>query len=145
MWHRTTRVVPRFLVALPALAILVAGCATQRPVLYPNGHYNSVGAEAAQADVDWCLQYADEHGAGASRGAQAAGSTAKGAVVGGAGGAAAGAVFGNAAKGAAGGAAGGAAVGLTRSLFDSAEPDEVRRRFVERCLRDLGYEPVGWR
>lgn len=145
MWHRTTQGAGRNLLSVILVIPMLAGCASQRPVVYPNGHYNTVGKEAADADVDWCLTYADEHGAGSRRGEQAAGSTAKGAVVGGAGGAAAGAVLGNAARGAATGAAGGAAIGLTRSFFDSSKPDEVRRRFVERCLRDLGYEPVGWR
>jgi hypothetical protein len=54
-------------------------------------------------------------------------------------------VTGNLGRGAAAGAAGGAAGGMTRGLFESGEPDPVMKRFVERCLRDKGYEPIGWK
>ncbi|MBW2448714.1 MAG: hypothetical protein JRG83_22750, partial [Deltaproteobacteria bacterium] len=55
------------------------------------------------------------------------------------------AVRGHAGRGAATGAAGAAAGGLVRGLFRSREPDPVERRFVEQCLRDRGYQPIGWR
>ena len=42
-------------------------------------------------------------------------------------------------------AAGGAAGVLTRGVIRSGDPDPTFRRFVEKCLRDKGYEPVGWR
>jgi hypothetical protein len=32
-----------------------------------------------------------------------------------------------------------------RGLFRSREPDATYRSYVNRCLRDLGYDPVGWR
>jgi hypothetical protein len=125
--------------------VATAGCARQRPVLYPNTHYKAVGQAAAEEDVEWCFAYAERHGAGPQPAQRAAGRTARGAVVGGAGGAAVGAVTGNVGTGAAAGAAGGAAVGLTRALFDSGKPDAVERGFVEQCLKDLGYRTAGWR
>jgi outer membrane lipoprotein SlyB len=133
------------LVLVSVAVVLGTGCARQRPVLYPNTHYKSVGAQAAKEDVDWCFAYAERHGAGPQPAQRAAGRTVKGAAVGGAAGAAVGAVAGDAGTGAAAGAAGGAAAGLTRAIFDSRKPDSVERGFVEQCLKDLGYQTAGWR
>ena len=131
---------------LPIVVIwAMAGCATQRPVLYPNYHLRMVGSEVADADIDACMALAREYGADRGDGGEIAKDTAAGAAVGGATGAAVGAVVGNLGKGAAAGAAGGAAGALTRGGIRSGEPDAVFRQFVERCLREKGYEPVGWR
>jgi citrate synthase len=99
--------------------------------------------EVVQADLDQCMRLAAEHGSSSS--GKVVRGTAEGAAVGGAGGAAAGAVLGSLGRGAAVGAAGGAAVALMREIFRSREPDPVFRRFVERCLREKGYEPIGWK
>lgn len=128
-----------------ALAVGLAGCAAQRPVLYPNYHLTTVGPEVAENDIDTCMALAREYGANAGKGGEIAKDTAAGATVGGATGAAVGAVVGDLGKGAAAGAAGGAAGALTRGVIRSGEPDRVFRRFVERCLREKGYEPIGWR
>lgn len=122
----------------------VFGCASKRPVLYPNYHLTMAGQEAAEADIEYCLELAREYGAGTGRGEQVAKDTTTGAAVGGATGAAVGAVVGDFGKGAAAGAAGGAAGALTRSVISSGDPDPIYRRFVEKCLRDKGYEPIGW-
>ena len=46
------------------------------------------------------------------------------------------------------GAAGGATAGLLGTMFGwmfrRSEPDPVYRNFVETCLRDKGYQPIGW-
>jgi len=39
-----------------AVGLALAGCASQRPVLYPNAKYNQVGPEIAQRDVDDCIR-----------------------------------------------------------------------------------------
>lgn len=130
---------------MAALAFFGNGCAAKRPVLYPNYHLTMVGAEAAEADIDYCLELARDYGADTDKGTKTARDTATGAVVGGATGAAVGAILGDLGKGAAAGAAGGAAGSLTRGIIRSDEPDATHRRFVERCLRDMGYEPIGWR
>jgi hypothetical protein len=126
-------------------ALAVAACAEKRPVLYPNAHLQQVGSEAAQRDVDACIQYAKDSGADSDKGADIAKNTAGGAAVGGAVGAATGAILGNLGRGAAAGAAGGAAGGLTRGVLKSDEPDAVFKNFVDRCLREKGYDPIGWR
>lgn len=129
-----------------AITLLVlAGCATQRPVLYPNAKYNHVGAEAAQRDIDDCIRFAEQHGVTHDSGGKVARSGAAGAVVGGAAGAGAGAVRGSVGHDAGVGAAAGAAAGVARGAIRSGEPDSVYRGFVQRCLREKGYEVVGWR
>lgn len=126
--------------------LLVAGaCAQQRPVLYPNAHLQYVGKEAAVADTDECIQLAIDYGAKEDSGTRVAKDTAKGAAVGGAAGTAVGAVTGNVGRGAAAGAAGGGAASMTRSMLKSGKPDPVLKKFVEQCLRDKGYQPIGWR
>lgn len=136
--------VSRFVFMAIAMAA-AAGCADKRPVLYPNAHLNRVGPEAAQRDIDACIQFARDGGADSSKAAEVAKSTAGGAAIGGAVGAATGAVLGNLGRGAAAGAAGGAAGGLVRGGLASGEPDPVFRNFVDRCLREKGYDPIGWR
>ncbi len=128
------------------LALLILwGCADKRPVLYPNAHLKQVGEEAARRDVDECFRYAQESGAEGSKGTEIAKNTAGGAAMGGAVGAATGAVLGNLGRGTAAGAAGGAAGGLVKGIFDSADPDPVFKNFVDRCLREKGYESIGWK
>jgi outer membrane lipoprotein SlyB len=132
----------------PILCLLLAaallGC-TKKPVLYPNATYQRAGKRVAEHEVEACIHWAKAAGAQANRAGRVAGDTVGGAAVGGAAGAAAGAVRGSAGTGAAMGAAGAAAGGLVRGLLRWREPDEVERHFVERCLRERGYEPVGWR
>ena len=128
-----------------AVVVISAGCADKRPVLYPNAHLKQVGSETAQRDVDECLRFASESGAEGNKGAEIAKDTAGGAAMGGAVGAATGAVLGNLGRGTAAGAAGGAAGGLVHGALKSDEPDPVFQKFVERCLRDKGYDPIGWR
>jgi hypothetical protein len=127
------------------LTFAVSACADKRPVLYPNAHLQQVGSEAAQRDIDACIQYATDYGAGGDKGSDIAKNGAGGAVLGGAVGAATGAVLGNLGRGAAAGAAGGAAGGLTRGVLRSGDPDPVFKNFVDRCLREKGYEPIGWK
>lgn len=130
---------------LGTASLLLPACATKRPVLYPNGTFQQVGAAQAQEDIDTCLEFAAEHGLEANPTLRTAGSTAKGATYGGAGGAAWGAIWGRAGRRAAAGAAGGAAVGLLHGVFSWREPDPIQARFVDRCLSDQGYSVIGWK
>jgi len=127
-----------------AMLLALAGCATQRPVLYPNAKYNQVGPEIAQRDVDDCIRFAEQSGVSHSAGGKVARSGAEGAAVGGAAGAAVGAVRGRVGERAATGAAAGAAAAATRGAIHSGEPGSVYRGFVQRCLRERGYDVIGW-
>ncbi len=132
-------------VTVGAMLLVLSGCATQRPVLYPNAKYNQVGTEVAQRDIDDCIRLAEQHGVSPSGGEKVARGGAGGALVGGAAGAAGGAVRGNAGQGAAVGAAAGAAAGATRGAIRSDEPGSVYKGFVQRCLRERGYDVIGWK
>ena len=127
-----------------ALAALLVACAA-RPVFYPNATYERVGEATARADADACVARAKENVP--SREAEdIATQTAGNAGAGAAAGAAAGAIGGGGAGiGAAIGAASAATFGFVKSLFVRRGPDEVQRRFAERCLTERGYEVIGWR
>ena len=123
---------------------LLAGCAAQQPVLYPNTRYNTVGPAVAKADVRDCIAMANRSGANSDRYQEVLEDTAKGAAIGGASGAVSGAIVGRAGQGAAVGAAGGSTAALLYGVLESDEPNDLHRRFVDRCLRDKGYDPIGW-
>lgn len=128
-----------------AIVFSCLACAAKRPILAPNEHLREMGPEAAQRDVDECIRLAAEAGPEAARGKQIAGKTAGGAAVGAAAGAVAGAIYGSPGRGAAAGAAGGATAGLLRGVFRSSGLDAGQKRYVEDCLRQKGYQPIGWR
>jgi predicted small lipoprotein YifL len=123
--------------------VLLQGCASQGPVLYPNAQYKSAGKSVVEADVRDCIALANSSGADSDRLKELAEDTARGAVIGAGTGVVSGAIFGRPAKGAAAGAAGGGTATLLYSLLDNDGPNNLHRRFVERCLRDKGYEPIG--
>lgn len=126
-----------------AAALFLIGCGAQRPVLYPNNHLQQVGEERARQDITSCMQQAEAY-VKANPGAR----VVKGTIVGGAAGTvvggAAGAVTGNLARGSAIGAATGAAAGLVHGVAKSSQPSPVYKAFVNRCLKEKGYEPIGW-
>lgn len=130
---------------LVTVGLALAGCSSPEPVLYPNQHLSSVGQAAATRDIDECKALAASSGASAQKKAgNVAKSTATGGGAGAAIGAVGGALRGSAGTGAVIGAATGATAGLIRGLFKSEQPSKVHMRFVDRCLRDRGYEPIGW-
>jgi uncharacterized protein YcfJ len=137
---------PRGALAVLLLSALVgAGCARERPVLYPNAQYERVGPQLAEADVEACLERADAHVGNTRPAASTARSTGIGAAIGAAMGAVVGAITGRPGRGTAIGAASGGTGGLARGVLRSRRNDPVFQRFVERCLQDRGYEPIGWR
>jgi hypothetical protein len=136
---------------IPMLLLGISACASQRPVLSPNAHLMRVGPGVGEQDIGECIARAE---AGSTEGRETSkdnvvAGTATGSVVGAAAGGAGGAVVGRAGQGAAAGAAGGAAASLMHALlqglFGSKPPDPSYRQFVDRCLREKGYEPVGWK
>jgi len=132
-------------ISVVVMAVFLSACAKKRPVLYPNTTYKAAGETVARIDIDDCFQLAADHGHATDSGKKVAGSTAKGAVVGAAVGGAVGAVTGRPGRGLAAGAAGGGAGGLARGALKSGDPEEIERRFVEQCLRDKGYQVIGWK
>ncbi|WP_395168500.1 cell envelope biogenesis protein OmpA [Piscirickettsia salmonis] len=135
----------RYVVPVLVAAMLV-GCAST-PKLYPNAKYKRVGKAVVQQDINVCTQEADEY-LQSSKAKQVLKGAGTGAAVGAAGGAAVGVVsglisgnwssiLGSTAVGAGvGAAAGGTAAGIS--------PDQLKRRYVNRCLVNKGYEVLGW-
>jgi outer membrane lipoprotein SlyB len=133
----------RFCIMFVCVAALVTGCASGNPVLYPNAHLKQVGEERAGRDIGECKRMAEQYvksdAAGNAAKSTAAGGAA-GAVIGGA----AGAVTGDLGVGAGVGAATGAAAGLVQGVARASEPSPLYKNFVDRCLRERGYEVIGW-
>jgi outer membrane lipoprotein SlyB len=120
----------------------LVGCATG-PVLYPNAHLQKVGEAQVNKDIAECRSLADEYvksDAGIAAAKETAIGAAGGAVIGGA----AGAVTRDLGRGIGVGAAVGGASGLVHSIIKGSEPSPVYKNFVNHCLQEKGYEPVGW-
>lgn len=134
------------------LLIGLSACAAHRPVLSSNQHLTQVGSSVAERDIDECMRRAEasaRDGGGENRNESAAADTVTSTAVGAAAGGAGGAVVGRAGQGAAAGAAGGAAASLTsallRGIFTPRQPSLSYKGVVDRCLREKGYEPAGWK
>ena len=145
MMKRGTTLISRFLIIDFVSRV---GCAGPRPVLYPNNHFEQVGQEYVDQDVAECEEWAEEYvsQSNANAGEKVAGQTVVGGALGAASGAVGGAIAGNAGLGAAIGAAVGATQGFLVGLFraGSSEPTLAYQNFVNRCLKERGYEPMGW-
>lgn len=148
----------RFFLALGSLAAVgsaVVGCSATgpqspnaRPVLYPNATLNRVGDAKAQLEIDACIRLAqaagltpdeknNETGRRAGLGAATGGvAAAVGALVTGRG------VSGAVRSGAAGAAVGGSAGAVSGALHE--KPSNTYRYFVQRCLKDKGFDVIGW-
>ena len=133
----------RFL-ALSLVTAILSGCATPRVVLYPDDHYKSLPQAAVQKDISDCDAQADEYVK--SHKLQMVGKKiGVGAFFGALLGVVFGAFSGNYVRAVAEGAAMGGVLGLAHGAVAAGSPDEVHRRFVETCLGDKGYKPIGWK
>lgn len=137
----------RMAAAVLAAVALGAGCAHyQSPVLYPNAKLQAAGKAQAEAEIAACRSLADDY---VSSGTATAKEIGKDTAVGGVGGAAIGAVGGavsggGAGRGAAIGAAVGATAGAVHGTAKSVGPSPIYKGFVNRCLRERGYQVIGW-
>lgn len=130
--------------SLSLAAVLALGACAPKPVLYPNEKYKATPQDQVQSDIDGCRKQAKEfvktHKAeivAAHTGAGAAFGALMGLISGAFTGDYGRAVAEGAALGGAGGAVGGGARAMT--------PDAVERRFVDICLSNKGYQPIGWK
>jgi hypothetical protein len=121
----------------------LVGCASTGPVLYPNAHLKSVGRAQANRDIAECRSLADAYvksDAGKKAARETAAGAAEGAVIGGA----AGAVTRDFGRGVGVGAAAGGARGLVQGISKASDPPPLYKNFVDQCLKEKGYEPIGW-
>lgn len=134
----------RLALGLVALLALGACARTEKPVLYPNAKLQQAGREQAERDIEACRQLASDYVENT-----AAKDIGKSAAIGAVGGAAVGAVGGavsghGAGRGAAIGAATGGTAGAVHGAAKQTGPSPVYKQFVTRCLRERGYEVLGW-
>jgi len=125
---------------------LLVGCASAppMPVLYPNSHMQSVGQVQAEQDVAACKQLAHSSGVAENKNSEVGKKAVGGAAVGGAAAGAWGLISGNAGQRALAGAAAGAAAGTVSGGMQATETSPIFKNFVDRCLRERGYEVIGW-
>lgn len=128
------------LVLVFSISILMfAGCSS-KPKLYPNEKFKTVGKDQANQDIRQCMADADAY-LESSKGKQIAKGAGSGAAVGAAMGAVTGIFTGNFGRGLVQGGAIGAAGGATAGAIS---PDQLKRRYVNQCLAEQGYQVLGW-
>ncbi|MGV8056988.1 MAG: cell envelope biogenesis protein OmpA [Smithellaceae bacterium] len=126
------------------MIFILTGCAArQSPVLYPNDHLKKAGEAQAQGDIEECSRLAEAY-IKANPGAKVAGNTIVGGAGGGLVGGTVGTVTGHIGRGAAIGAVAGATGGLVRGIYKASRPSPVYKAFVNRCLKEKGYDLIGW-
>ncbi|MGB5442019.1 MAG: hypothetical protein WBN57_05270 [Gammaproteobacteria bacterium] len=126
----------------------ISGCATKprQPVLYPNNHLKSVGAQKAEQDIAACFALARASSVNQRKDGDIGRKTVGGAAIGGASAGAWGAVrdsndVGNRALA---GAAAGAAAGAVRGGLQMTETSPLFMNFVNKCLSEKNYSVIGW-
>ena len=126
----------------------LVACAGPEPILRSNTQLQLYGKEAAEREVGICEIKAER--AGLQHGTNRSGNAGAGLLLGLVGGAAIGASTGlvggptGVAIGAAAGAAVGGVVGVLGGTYKTLEPRQEYAAFVERCLKEKGYETAGW-
>ncbi|HEB96327.1 MAG TPA: hypothetical protein ENI96_07840 [Sedimenticola thiotaurini] len=129
------------------LALLLLGACSgspKRPVFYPNAHSRSVDRAQMDRDIDLCMAQARDAGVQQNKDGEVGRKAVGGAAIGGVSAGAWGLVRGDAGERALAGALAGAAGGGVAGALDSTRLNPTFKRFVERCLRDRGYEVIGW-
>ncbi len=126
----------------------LAACAGPEPILKSNAKLQLYGKDAAEREAVLCSLKAER--AGLHHGTNRSGNAGAGATLGVIGGAAVGASTGliggptGVAIGAAAGGAVGGLLGLLAGTYKTLEPQRDYAAFVERCLKEKGYETAGW-
>ncbi len=123
-------------------------CAGPEPILRSNTQLQLYGKDTAEREAAVCGLKAER--AGLRHGTNRSGNAGAGAALGVVGGAAVGASTGliggptGIAIGAAAGGVVGGLLGLLAGTYKPLEPQQDYAAFVERCLREKGYETAGW-
>lgn len=135
------------LIVLLTASSLMA-CAGPEPVFRSNLQLQLYGKDTAEREAAVCGLKAERAGLhhGTNRSGNAGAGTALGVIGGAAVGASTGLIGGptGIAIGAAAGGAVGAVLGLLAGTYKPLEPQQEYAAFVERCLKEKGYETAGW-
>ena len=139
----------RFSISLTLFAAIgLAACAGPEPILKSTTYLQIHGKDQAEREASVCGLKAER--AGLQHGTNRSGNAGAGAALGMIGGAAVGASTGlvggptGVAIGAAAGGAVGVVLGLLAGTYKPLEPQPDYADFVERCLKEKGYETAGW-
>lgn len=131
-----------------SLGFVLFSCASFRPVLDENDHYQKVGDVQAEVDIDDCMARADvylEKHKSERMKKQAGRGAISGAIVGGIMGALTGNTNDALAGAAVGGAVGAASGAAGEATKDNLKPDELKQQYVSRCLERKKYNVIGWK
>ncbi len=138
----------QLLVLFVGSTLLLTGCASYRPIVDENEKFQKVGSAVAEQDIDDCTSrannYLEKHNSEMMQknaGRAAVGGAAIGGAIG---------LLTNGVKGGIVGAGLGAGVGAGSSAIGDAsknklKPDEVKQRYISKCLAKKGYDVIGWK
>ena len=130
------------------IVIAVVACAGPEPILKPTTYLQLHGKEQGEREAAVCGLKAERAGLqhGTNRSGNAGAGTALGVIGGAAVGASTGLIGGPAgvAIGAAAGGAVGGVLGFLAGTYKPLQPQQDYAAFVERCLKEKGYETEGW-
>lgn len=139
----------RFWALLVSVSLIsLAACAGPEPILKSNTRVQLYGKDQAEREVAVCSEKAER--AGLQHGTNWSGNAGVGATLGVIGGAVVGASTGliggpaGVAIGAAAGGAVGGVLGFLAGTYKPLQPQPDYAAFVERCLKEKGYETTGW-
>ncbi|GAB1722901.1 MAG: hypothetical protein GDA65_00165 [Nitrospira sp. CR1.1] len=130
------------------LVVALTACAGPEPIFKSTTHLQLHGKQQAEHEAAVCEVKAER--AGLQHGTNRSGNAGAGAALGVIGGAAVGASAGlmggptGIAIGAAAGGAVGGILGLFAGTYKPLQPQQDYAAFVERCLKEKGYETDGW-
>lgn len=130
------------------IVLTVTGCAGPEPIFKSTTYLQLHGQQQARDEAAVCAVKAER--AGLQHGTNRSGNAGAGAALGVIGGAAVGASAGlvggptGIAIGAAAGGAVGGVLGLFAGTYKPLQPQQDYAAFVERCLKEKGYETDGW-
>jgi hypothetical protein len=133
----------KYLFLFTILLFILSGCASPKPHIHPNEHYEDVGKEQADKDVKKTVNEADDMGLN-SKWKKHTVKTAVAAAAGGGVGAAVGAISGSLMVGSITGAAVALIGGVAAWIIDSMEPTEEYKYYVKDKLEKQGYKVTGW-
>ena len=128
-----------------SFTMMLGACGAKRPVLYPNNYLKEIGQAKANQEIDNCISMANDYQAGGDRSKEIVKDTGKAGIIGAATGAVIGVFTGDIGRATAIGGAGAATATMGSGLMRSDEPDPVFKQFVDQCLREKGFQPLGWR
>ncbi|MCS6295619.1 MAG: hypothetical protein H8K09_05260 [Nitrospira sp.] len=134
--------------SLPLIVVALTACAGPEPIFKSTTYLQLHGKQQAEQEAAVCRVKAER--AGLQHGTNRSGNAGAGAALGVIGGAAVGASAGliggptGIAIGAAAGGAVGGILGLFAGTYKPVQPQQDYAAFVERCLKENGYETEGW-